>query len=96
MRGYYKDENGIKKQQKYFTEVDFVANKGSKRYYIQSVYKISDEEKLRQELKSLKNIDDSFKKIVVSYEYVVPRYDNDGIFYIGLLDFLTDQNSLER
>lgn len=96
IRDSIKDANGLRKQQKYFTEVDFVANKGSKRYYIQSAYKIYDEEKLNQEIKSLINIDDSFKKVVVSYEYVVPRYDQNGILYIGLLDFLADENSLEK
>ena len=96
IRESIKEPNGVRKQQKHFLEVDFVANKGSKRYYIQSVYRIEDEDKLNQEIKSLKNIDDSFKKIVVSYEYTVPRYDQNGIFYIGLMNFLSDENSLDK
>ena len=84
-----KDEHGDDKQTKTFLEIDFVANKGSKRYYIQSAYAISSEEKNEKEIKSLNNTGDSFNNIV-------PRQDQNGILYIGLLDFLTDPNSLER
>lgn len=84
------------KQIAYFTEIDFVATKGSKRYYIQSVYKMPDAEKKEQEIKPLVNTGDSFKKIVVVYDYIVPRQDDNGILYIGLLDFLSDPNSLEK
>ena len=91
-----KDENGDGKQTKTFLEIDFVANKGSKRYYIQSAYAISSEEKNEKEIKSLKNTGDSFKKIVVVFNNIVSRQDQNGILYIGLLDFLTDPNSLER
>lgn len=69
-------------------EIDFIANKGSQRYYIQSAYSIPDEEKLQQELASLLNISESFKKIVVRGDDIVPYYDNNGIFFIGILDFL--------
>lgn len=69
-------------------EIDFIANKGSRRYYIQSAYSIPDEEKLQQELTSLLNISESFKKIVVMGENIVPYYDDNGIFFIGVLDFL--------
>lgn len=69
-------------------EIDFIANKGSLRYYIQSAYSIPDEEKLQQELASLLNIPESFKKIVVTGDDIVPYYDNNGIFFIGVLDFL--------
>lgn len=96
IRENVKDKNGGSIRKQYSTEVDFVANYGDKRYYIQSVYKINDEDKLNQELKSLKNIGDSFKKIIVVYDYIVPRYDDNGIFYIGLRDFLSDPNSLEK
>ena len=91
-----KDEHGDDKQTKTFLEIDFVANKGSKRYYIQSAYAISSEEKNEKEIKSLNNTGDSFKKIVVVFNNIVPRQDQNGILYIGLLDFLTDPNSLER
>lgn len=96
IRENVKDKNGGSIRKQYSTEVDFVANYGDKRYYIQSVYKINDEDKLNQELKSLKNIGDSFKKIIVVYDYIVPRYDDNGFFYIGLRDFLSDPNSLEK
>ena len=76
--------------------MDFVANKGSKRYYIQSAYQIPDSEKLAQETKPLLSIGDSFKKMVIVYDYIVFYYDEHGIFYMGLLDFLTDPHSLER
>lgn len=69
-------------------EIDFIANKGSQRYYIQSAYSIPDDEKLKQELASLLNVPDSFKKIVVMGEDIVPHYDDNGIYYIGVLDFL--------
>ncbi len=96
IRENVKDEDGNSKRKQYSAEVDFVANYGSKRYYIQSVYKINDEDKLNQEIKSLKSIGDSFKKIVVVYDYIVPSYDDSGIFYIGLREFLSDPNSLEK
>lgn len=91
-----KDENGNNKQIKNFLEIDFVANKGSKRYYIQSAYAIFNDEKNEKEIKSLNNTGDSFKKIIVVFDRIVPRQDQNGILYIGLLDFLSDPNSLER
>lgn len=96
IRETIENQNGKKERKQYSTEVDFVANHGSKRYYIQSAYKINDENKLDQELKSLRSIGDSFKKIVVLYDYIVPYYDDNGIFYIGLREFLSDPNSLEK
>lgn len=75
-------------------EIDFIANKGSQRYYIQSAYSIPDEEKLQQELASLLGISESFKKIVVSGEDVVPHYDDNGIYFIGVLDFLLQDSWL--
>lgn len=76
-------------------EVDFVANLGSKRYYIQSAYDLPDEEKRQQEKASLLALDDSFKKIIVVGKPVVPYHDNDGILTIGLFDFLLHADSLE-
>lgn len=96
IRKTMKDASGISKQVQSFLEVDFVANEGSKRYYIQSAYQIPDSEKLAQETKPLLSIGDSFKKMVIVYDYIVPHYDEHGIFYMGLLDFLTDPRSLER
>ena len=69
-------------------EVDFVINRGNLRYYIQSAFAINSEEKKEQERNSLKRIDDSFKKIIIVRENIVPRYDEYGIYYIGIRDFL--------
>ncbi len=71
-------------------EVDFVVNKGYQRYYIQSALNVDTQEKLEQETASLKKIDDSFKKIVVVKNHIIPRYDDNGIFYVGIEDFLMD------
>lgn len=69
-------------------EIDFIANKGSLRYYIQSAYSISSEEKREQELASLLKISDSFKKIVVVGDEIMPYSDDNGIYFTGLFDFL--------
>lgn len=76
-------------------EVDFVANKGSKRYYIQSAYAIRDNEKLEQETRSLKKIEDSFKKIIVTQDAPAPLYSEDGILTMNIFDFLLNKNSLD-
>lgn len=76
-------------------EVDFVCNKGSKRYYVQSAFAILDEEKMRQEANSLQRIDDSFKKIVVVKDTPAPWYTEEGILVIGIYDFLLNENSLD-
>lgn len=69
-------------------EIDFIANKGSLRYYIQSAYSISSEEKREQELASLLKISDFFKKIVVVGDEIMPYSDDNGIYFTGLFDFL--------
>lgn len=89
----YKDENNKSKRSQ--LEIDFIANKGSKRYYIQSALSVADEEKRIQETRSLKKVGDSFKKIVVVKDRIIPRYDEDGVMYIGIEQFLLDQNSME-
>lgn len=76
-------------------EVDFVCNQGSKRYYIQSAYKMIDDEKVRQEENSLRNIDDSFKKIIVLGESTPVIRNEYGITIISIYDFLLNENSLE-
>lgn len=76
-------------------EVDFVCNQGSKRYYIQSAYKIIDDEKVRQEENSLRNIDDSFKKIIILGESTPVIRNEYGITIISIYDFLLNNNSLE-
>lgn len=73
-------------------EVDFVANKGDRRYYIQSAFALPDEEKREQELESLKRINDSFKKIIIVREDISPYHDNNGVLIMGLMDFLLETN----
>ena len=88
-----KTEQGItaKKQ----LEIDFVANQGSRRYYIQSAYSLPDAEKTRQEKASLVNVNDSFKKIIVVRDVTNVRHDEDGITIMSVYDFLMKDNSLE-
>lgn len=88
-----KDNDGrlIRKQ----LEVDFVCNKGSKRYYVQSAFAIPDTEKMQQESNSLLRIDDSFKKIIVVKDTPAPWYTENGILVIGIYDFLLNMNSLD-
>lgn len=76
-------------------EVDFVCNLGSRRYYIQSAYRIESEEKLKQERASLVKVDDSFKKIIVLGEECPVTRDEQGITTMGIFDFLLKENSLE-
>lgn len=76
-------------------EVDFIANKGDKRYYIQSALELSTEEKWKQEEQSLLSISDSFKKIVIQRQMVAPWYNNHGILCISVEDFLLNQDSLD-
>ena len=77
------------------TEVDFVANIGSKRYYIQSALEMPTNEKKEQEERSLMEIRDSFKKIIIVKSDIIPYQDENGITIIGLKDFLLKPNSLE-
>ena len=76
-------------------EVDFVADKGSKRYYIQSAWRMPDKEKVLQETRSLNAISDSFKKIIVTGENVQLKRDESGIVTIPVIQFLKDPNSLD-
>ena len=76
-------------------EVDFVCNKGSKRYYVQSAFAIPDNDKMKQESNSLLHIDDSFKKIIVVKDTPAPSYTEDGILVIGIYDFLLKSDSLD-
>lgn len=79
-----KEGHNIKTQ----LEVDFVVNRGNSRYYIQSALTFPNQQKIEQERNSLKRIDDSFKKMVIVKDDIVPRYDELGIYYIGVKDFL--------
>ena len=84
-----------KKSKRTQLEIDFVANKGSKKYYIQSALTVADEEKREQEIRSLKRVGDSFKKIVVVKDNIIPWHDDDGILYIGIEQFLLDENAMD-
>lgn len=84
----YKDEQGKSKRTK--LEVDFVVNRGNRRCYIQSAFAIPDEEKRQQETNSLRRINDSYRKIIVVRNHIVPWFDEDGIYFIGLEDFCLD------
>lgn len=87
------DKNGkkIRKQ----LEVDFVCNKGSKRFYIQSAYALPDKEKMEQEQRSLVNTGDGFKKIIITKDAVAPLYNEEGILVMSAYDFLLNPDSME-
>ena len=76
-------------------EVDFIANLGSKKYYVQSALSIPDREKEIQESRSLTNINDSFKKVIIVKDHIMPRRNEEGILTIGLFDFLLKEDSLD-
>ena len=76
-------------------EVDFVCNKGSQRYYIQSAFAIPDEEKLAQEQRSLLLTGDFFKKIIVTRDAAKPWHNEQGVLIVNVQDFLLNENSLE-
>lgn len=87
-----KDESG--KSRRNYLEVDFVANRGDKRFYIQSALSIDDAEKRAQETNSLSRITDSFRNIVVVKDDIEPWQDDNGIQYIGVEQFLLDEEWL--
>ena len=89
-----KDESGKKTRKQ--LEVDFVVNRADERYYIQSALSIDDPQKKEQETASLIRIPDSFRKIVVVQDYMRPWQDENGIQYVGVEQFLLDENFLTR
>lgn len=91
---YHRRDKGGKKIRTQL-EIDFVANKGSKRYYIQSALTVADEEKREQETNSLNRVEDSFKKIVVVKDDIMPWHDDRGILYIGIEEFLLDESAID-
>lgn len=93
---YHRVRNAEGKQQRVTLEVDFVCNKGSERIYIQSAWRMPDEEKMEQEKRSLRLVDDSFRKLLVVGEHTKPWCDEDGIQIISIYDFLLDASSTER
>ncbi|WP_416371832.1 ATP-binding protein [Mycoplasma capricolum] len=76
-------------------EIDFIINISHQRYYIQSALNVDTLEKRQQETQSLINVNDSFKKIVIVKENIIPRHDENGILYIGLEKFLLDDIFLD-
>ena len=89
----YKDEN--KKTIRKNLEVDFIINRGSNRYYIQSALNVDTREKQVQETESLRRTGDSFEKVVIVRNNIVPRFDDGGILYTGVEDFLLDETKLD-
>ena len=83
--------NGLRKQ----LEIDFVCNKGSKRYYIQSAYVLPDQAKMEQEQRPLIRTGDSFKKIIIAKDSPAPYYNDAGILIMNIYDFLLNEQSLE-
>lgn len=98
MRGYNVDVGVVEireMDQRKQLEVDFVCNQGSKRYYVQVALNLDTQEKTQQESKSLNNIDDSFKKIIVVKDNIKLWRNEDGILIIGIQEFLLNKNSLD-
>ena len=104
IRGYHVDIGVVEyyetkadgKRGKKQLEVDFVATKGSEKYYIQSAFALPTTDKINQEQRSLLSISDSFRKIVIVKDNIKVRRDENGIITLGLLNFLLDENSLKQ
>ena len=102
-RGYSVDVGVVEKRginsegktERTYLEIDFIANFGSKRYYIQSAFSMPTEEKRMQEKASLVNVNDSFKKIILVKDVMNVTRDEDGITTMSIYDFLMKENSLE-
>ena len=76
-------------------EIDFVCNKGSKRYYIQSAFAMRDEKKMQQEQRSLVNTGDGFKKIIITKDAIAPLYNEEGVLVMSVFDFLLNPDSMD-
>lgn len=87
-----KEGSNIRKQ----LEIDFVCNKGSKRYYIQSAYAMPDQAKMDQEQRSLMMTGDSFKKIIITRDAPAPYYNDNGVLVMNIFDFMLNPASLEQ
>ena len=83
--------NSVRRQ----LEIDFVCNKGSKRYYIQSAYAIPDQAKMEQEQRSLMRTGDFFKRIIITKDTPAPHYNENGVLIMSIYDFLLNENSLD-
>jgi predicted AAA+ superfamily ATPase len=103
MRGYNVDigvvpvvERGRDgKQLRKQLEIDFICNKGSSRYYIQSAYSLPDEDKREQEVRPFRSIKDTFKRIVITGDIIMPHYDESGVLMVNIYDFLLDPTIIE-
>ena len=103
IRGYHVDVGVVEhfevtgdgKRGKKQLEVDFVATRGSEKYYIQSAFALPMADKVNQEQRSLLSISDSFRKIIVVGDNIKVRRDENGIMTVGLKNFLLDENSLK-
>ena len=93
---YHRVRNAEGKQQRVTLEVDFVCNKGSERIYIQSAWRMPDAEKMEQEKRSLRLVDDSFRKLLVVGEHTKQWSDENGIQIMSIYDFLLDWSSTEK
>jgi len=89
----YKNEEG--KRARKNLEIDFIVNRGSNKYYIQSALHVDSPEKRAQETASLKQSGDFFRKIVVVKDYILPKHDEDGILYLGVEQFLLDEGAID-
>ena len=104
MRGYsvdvgvveYQYRDSEKKKTKVQLEVDFIARDAGDIFYIQSAMNVDIDEKRTQEINSLKRINDSFKKIVIVRDHIMPYKDENGILFIGIKDFLLEEDSLQK
>lgn len=97
-RGFYVDVGMVEARtatERKQLEVDFVANMADRRYYIQSAFAMPNDAKREQESASLKRIDDSFKKIIITRDDIKPYHDNNGFYIVGLMDFLLKPELLE-
>lgn len=100
MRGYQvdvgvvevRDGSNDKKQ----LEIDFVANRGDRRYYIQSALNITNMDKMEQEARSLKNVNDFFRRFIITADFMRPGYERDGVVVMNVLDFLLNEDSLDK
>ncbi len=93
---YHRVRNAEGKQQRVTLEVDFVCNKGSERIYIQSAWRMPDAEKMEQEKRSLRLVDDSFRKLLIVGEHTKQWSDDNGIQTMSIYDFLLDWSSTEK
>ena len=100
-RGYYVDvgvvdivESNNEKRVKKQCEIDFIVNKGSKKYYIQSALNVLEPSKLETELRPLKNAKDFFRKIIISKTSMKPWTDEEGILHLGLYELLLNETAL--